>query len=169
MNKKHKTNWKFGFTLIELLTAKQQARNRSAFTLIELLIVISIIGILTGISVFALTGSRESARDTKRKTDLEQIRSALEIYKADCSRYPLSLPWNATLYGDGTNCLAANKYIETVPQDTLTGQVYGYKTSGTPPTSYTLCAALEGVTTADARCSGVSCGSGTCSYSATNP
>lgn len=143
--------------------------SRFGFTLIELLVVIAIIGVLTGISVFALAGSRESARDTKRKTDLEQIRSGLQIYRADCSRFPASLTWNGTLVGNGTNCPAANVYMQVVPQDPTTGRSYGYRATGTPPTSYVICAALEEVTTADARCSGITCGTGVCSYSVTNP
>ena len=41
------------------------------FTLIELLVTISIIGILIGLSVFGLQGARQSARDAKRKADLD--------------------------------------------------------------------------------------------------
>jgi general secretion pathway protein G len=156
MNKKQKTNlqiWKQGFTLIELL------------------IVIAIIGVLTSISVFALSGSRQSARDTKRKTDLEQIRSALEIYKSDCSRYPASLTFNSTLVGNGTNCPAANTYMQLVPQDTVSGRNYAYKATGSPATSYVICASLEDTAgAADPRCTAasLSCG-GTCNYSVISP
>src|SRR3972149_9954423 len=77
----------------------------SGFTLIELLVVISIIGILIGLSVFGLQGARKSSRDAVRKADLEQIRSGLGMYKADCDTYPLtanfSLPATTTLVGSG--------------------------------------------------------------------
>lgn len=56
--------------------------------MIELLVVIVIIGILTSVSIFALAGSRETSRDARRKADLEKIRSALELYKADNGCYP---------------------------------------------------------------------------------
>ncbi|MCK4588676.1 prepilin-type N-terminal cleavage/methylation domain-containing protein, partial [Candidatus Woesebacteria bacterium] len=61
---------------------------KKGFTLIELLVVISIIGILLALSIFGLQGARKSARDSKRKADIELIRSGIEIYKADCNVYP---------------------------------------------------------------------------------
>lgn len=180
MNKYQKI--KNGFTLISTACKRSFINNKGftlirkpceGFTLIELLIVIVIIGILTGISVFALAGSRESARDVRRKVDLEQIRSALQIYRSDCNRYPSSISFGLSnnIVGGGTDCTAApstNIYLEGVPQDPSNGRTYAYKTSGTPPSSYTLCAALEDVTTVDSRCSGLSCGTGTCSYSVTS-
>ncbi len=133
------------------------------FTLIELLIVMTIIGLLAGLSLFALRGARESARDARRKADLETIRSGLEIYKADCDAYPGSIQFGGTLAGDGINCPATNIYIQEVPQDVLSGQNYSYTLSGT---TYTLCAALEDEMTGVSDCG--SCG-GTCSYIVRNP
>ncbi len=55
-------------------------RNKG-FTLIELLVVISIIGILATLLIANIGGVRERARDAKRKSDLNQIQKALEMYK----------------------------------------------------------------------------------------
>lgn len=145
---------------------------QGGFTLIELLVVISIIGIMAGLSLFAVQGARESGRDARRKSDLESIRSALEIYKADCGRYPGAITAGAQLPGDGANCPATNIYIEEVPDDPLAGRNYDYLPSGAPPTTYLLCAGLEGETTADADCTAAfaDCDVGiTCSYSVNNP
>ncbi|MBU0570046.1 type II secretion system protein GspG [Patescibacteria group bacterium] len=123
-------------------------QTKRAFTLIELLIVISIIGLLAGLSLFALAGSRESARDTTRKADLEKIRSGLEIYKADCNEYPSSLPAvNSPLNGSATyGCSPTNTnvYISSIPGDPLTGP-YTYTPTcvGGLCISYTLSATLE--------------------------
>ena len=68
---------------------------KKGFTLIELLIVIAIIGILMSLSLFGIQGARKSSRDAKRKTDLESIRTALELFKAD----------NGSYFTDGTNCV----------------------------------------------------------------
>ena len=51
------------------------------FTLIELLVVISIIGILSTLLMANVGGVRERARDAQRKSDINQIQKALEMYK----------------------------------------------------------------------------------------
>ena len=52
-----------------------------------LLVVIVIISILIGMSVFGIQGARKNSRDARRKSDLEQLRSALELYRADNGGY----------------------------------------------------------------------------------
>ena len=147
------------------------------FTLIELLVVISIIGILLGLSIFGLQGARESSRDAKRKADIETIRSALELFRADCGHYPGSSGnpsfLASPLVGDdsSTKCDSSNVYLNLVPTDpTGGGKLYRYSPAGSPASTYELCAALEagGV---DVTCGGSSsCGSGvTCNYKAINP
>ena len=56
------------------------------FTLIELLVVISIIGILSSFAVVSLNSARAKARDSLRKGDMAQIRTALNIYYDDNER-----------------------------------------------------------------------------------
>jgi len=50
------------------------------FTLMELLVVIFIISILVALSLVSFGGSQRQARDTQRKSDLNQYRNALEAY-----------------------------------------------------------------------------------------
>ena len=52
----------------------------TGFTLIELLVVISIIGVLTSIATSRYIVAEKQARDTRRKSDLNQYRLALENY-----------------------------------------------------------------------------------------
>jgi prepilin-type N-terminal cleavage/methylation domain-containing protein len=133
------------------------------FTLIELLVVISIIGILVGLSIFGLQSARESARNSRRKADLELIRSGVEIYKADCGGYPLAL--GASLSGSessGNTCLTSTVYIAEVPTDVVESRLYYYSSDGV---TYELCAALEDE--GSDICSG-SCGE-TCNYQVVNP
>ena len=62
--------------------------SKSAFTLIEMLIVIVIIGILAAALVPRLQSVQARARDTKRKADLRTIYNANEIYILDNGKYP---------------------------------------------------------------------------------
>jgi len=58
------------------------------FSLIELLIVVAIMGILSGIVYANFSQARASARDDTRKSDLKQLALALEMYRAQHGRYP---------------------------------------------------------------------------------
>ena len=58
------------------------------FTLIEILVSISVIALVSTIGVTGYQSVSRGGRDALRKSDLEQIRSALEIYKSEYGQYP---------------------------------------------------------------------------------
>ena len=60
----------------------------SGFTLIEILVAISIIGILVGLGTVVFDNALEKGRDSRRKSDLMAIKAALELYFEDNHRYP---------------------------------------------------------------------------------
>jgi len=60
------------------------------FTLVELLVVMTIIGILAVVSLANFRTSQMKARDAQRKSDLRQIANALEAYMSDHGGYPPS-------------------------------------------------------------------------------
>ncbi len=60
----------------------------NGFTLIEVLVVISIIGILAAFILPNLTGVRGRASDTQAKNNLNQLKSALRLYYNDAQTYP---------------------------------------------------------------------------------
>jgi len=145
-----------------------ETKNNKAFTLIEILVVIAIIGILIGLSLFGLTGARESSRDAKRKADLELIRGAIETYRSDCSTYPLAL--TSPLVGTTvppSACSTTNVYISALPVDPITDYSYRYFSDGI---FYEICAYLETSKASTVTCGGAStCGPKPCNYKVTNP
>ena len=62
---------------------------RNAFTLIELLIVVAIIGILAAIAVPNFMNAQERAKVSRAQADIHSIVSALEMYRIDNNIYPL--------------------------------------------------------------------------------
>lgn len=93
------------------------------FTLVELLVVITILAILMGIAVSAYSGALKSGRLAKRLTDLKSIDTALELYRSDHEVYPISNSWRSECVGGGN--LAADevipglvpKYLKIFPSD----------------------------------------------------
>jgi type II secretion system protein G len=108
---------------------------RRAFTLVELLVVIAVIGLLTTIAVVALGTARARGRDARRVADLKQVRSALEMYYLDNNAYPTcgqtcDTYCDCTTTGWGGSFTAmeiASNYMGKIPTDPLAGgQTYGY-------------------------------------------
>lgn len=54
----------------------------SSFTLVEILVVVGVIGILSGLAYVNITGLRESSSDTKLRSDVQVINRALDAYRA---------------------------------------------------------------------------------------
>ncbi len=102
---------------------------KKAFTLVELLVTISIISVLMGLMLVAFNGTKSVARDGRRKADLTSIGSALELYRQDNGKYPTAL--------DGTFYPA---YMTAPLSDPKVTQQYVYSPT---LTGYYLCAALE--------------------------
>lgn len=109
------------------------------FTLIELLVVISIISLLSGLLLSNFVGVRQRGRDGQRKSDLRQLQSALELYRADNGTYITNLPACGQPI---TNPAGTATYMQKAPCDPLTGDMYVY-TPGASNFSYTLYACLE--------------------------
>ena len=80
------------------------------FTLVELLVVISIIGLLSSFAMVSLNSARIKARDALRKGDMAQLRTAMNLYYDNNFAYPACGTWNggAPDFGadlaDGPSC-----------------------------------------------------------------
>lgn len=81
----------------------------SGFTLLELLVVMTIIGILAAIAVPALRDSPQRAREAALREDLFTMRSVIDQYHGDKGVFPPDLQ---TLVSDG--------YIRKIPLDPMT-------------------------------------------------
>ena len=119
---------------------------KKGFTLVELMIVITIIAILATIAVVSFTRVQKQARDTKRKEDMRSIITALQAYYTEKTTYPVSVT-----PGAATTALAALRptYISVIPtaptgsSGTNTNYMYVSDNLGS---KYSICADLEAPT-----------------------
>lgn len=109
----------------------------NGFTFVELLVVVTIIVLLSAIGLASYSQVNKKARDGKRKSDLEQIRAALEIYRSDQGVYPV----DGSITCGGSLQQGASVYMNPIPCDPKTGDAYAYSRPTT--TTYTLGATLE--------------------------
>lgn len=127
---------------------------KRSFTLIEILVVATIIGLLLSGGVISYSYLSKQSRDARRKTDIEQIRSALEMYRSEKNVYP-------NFAGDcasGILLPTLTPYLPKIPDDPKPTP-YNYYCNITN-SSYTISAYLE---TFSGNC-GSGCGT-TCTYS----
>ena len=110
-------------------------KSKKGFTLFELLISISIVGILTALAVVSYSGSQLRARNQRRVEDLNMIQKAAEQYYAAHYTYPAS----AQAFYSNTD-----KVLEAWPADPKNTATYNYQYTKTQ-TSYCVCATMEAI------------------------
>lgn len=108
-------------------------KKNQGFTLIELMVSISIIAILTALATISFSAAQKKARDARRAEDMKIMQLAAEQYAAQSGGvYPgtTAVPWT----------VAGQNVLEAIPQDPKAGSSYTM-TIGT--TNYCICATME--------------------------
>lgn len=137
---------------------------QKGFSFIEILVVVTIIGIISAVGMVTYTEFIKQSRDAKRKGDLEQIRGSLEIYKSKNNTYPLTaeVVFGSDLCDPLPGGCGAGTYLKKIANDPKTGTYIYYYLSATG-SDYTLGAHLEQGSTSNC---GTNCGGGVqvCNY-----
>jgi prepilin-type N-terminal cleavage/methylation domain-containing protein len=76
---------------------------KHGFTLIEILVVMGVIATIIGLVIPNFMGIRQRARDTVKKTNLGEIKTALRLYYNDYQVYPAADTTSPYILGCGTN------------------------------------------------------------------
>lgn len=112
---------------------------KKGFTLVEILVAVTIVGILAAIGLGSFASSQMKARDSRRKSDLASIAKALEFYYNDRGEYPDDdAAGTGAIKGCGSSATPANctwgstfaqgstTYMIELPEDPGTGLKYYY-------------------------------------------
>jgi general secretion pathway protein G len=84
-------------------------REERGFTLLELMVIVTVVGILATMAVPSFRQSVVRAREAVLMRDLFTVRDLLDQHRGDKGRYPASL-----------RDLVASGYLRAVPQDPFT-------------------------------------------------
>ena len=93
----------------------------NGFTMIELMIVVSIVGILATLAVPSYQGTLLRAREAALRQDLFTMRDVLDQHRADQGKYPSSL-----------QALVSAGYLRAVPNDPFTNLATTWQEITTP-------------------------------------
>jgi general secretion pathway protein G len=84
-------------------------KNKSGFTLVELMVVLTVIGLLLSVVVPDYVGRMKRAEEAVLQENLALMRDALDKHYADAGKYPTQLEE-----------LVAKRYLRSIPRDPFT-------------------------------------------------
>ncbi len=121
-------------------TQSSHPRNR-AFTLVELLLVLVILGILAAIVVPKFSGRTEQARITAAHTQITSFGTVIDAFEVDTGHYPKNLGELLAAPNDAQNWHGPYLKVDAIPKDPWNNE-YIYKAPGTHnPSAYDLMSA----------------------------
>lgn len=100
----------------------ETGRRARGFTLVELLVVISLISILAAMGLVQYKNSIVRTQEATLKTDLFRMRDAIDQYYADKGKYPASL-----------DALVSDGYMRKLPEDPVTKSADSWQTVPAEP------------------------------------
>ncbi|NUR56846.1 MAG: type II secretion system protein [Acidobacteria bacterium] len=100
----------------------ETGRRERGFTLVELLVVISLISILAAMGLVQYKNSIVRTQEATLKTDLFRMRDAIDQYYADKGKYPASL-----------DALVSDGYMRKLPEDPVTKSADSWQTVPAEP------------------------------------
>lgn len=109
------------------------------FTLLEIIIVISLIGLISTFFLGNVFSSLARGRDSRRKQDLRSVAQGLELYYNDNRVYPTALPTPGQAFSHPQDINVI--YLSKIPADPVSAQNYCYSSS--TGISYKFYASLE--------------------------
>jgi general secretion pathway protein G len=123
-----------------------KTNQKNAFTMIELLVVVAIIGILSALIIVGMSSLTQDARDAKRKDEIDTVRKAIWSQSSMGSKgYPVETSW--CCLGKTGNCTTLTSalvpdFLGKLPQDPSYSSsncehCYMYKSDGTTFDLYT--------------------------------
>ncbi len=136
---------------MEITKSIQKKASEFGFTLVELLVAISIIGILAALLIANMVGLRERGSDAKLKSDLRQMKTGLRLLYNDTQAYPLTPEFGD--FTDGTALTSEDGsvvYMKVLPE--------GYDYSSTDSDEFLIHVELDNAGDEDICLSAARCG-----------
>ncbi|HEX8923752.1 MAG TPA: type II secretion system protein GspG [Patescibacteria group bacterium] len=112
---------------------KNNKQMNKGFSLIELIVVMTIVIVMTALGMVSYSSTTQKSRDGRRQSDLAKIQIALEMYRQQKNAYPATGTWSSDLTSGG--------YLNQVPTDPKGGN-YVY-VQGASTFTYQLCGCME--------------------------
>lgn len=96
---------------------KQTWKHKRGFTIVELLVTIVVIGILASITIISYNGISQRSRDSRRDSDVSQLKIAIEKYHSETSAYPAVCSNNDQDCSVDALKTVLAPYLKSIPHD----------------------------------------------------